>query len=269
MLEDDERVGEVERPVRDHFEPAGRHVQVRVGRAREMGPALLDHGRRDVDAPDHADPGRHWAQQTADAAPDFQHGGGGVEFDVAQHHLGEIVFAGGPKQSVGGGVAAADVALGVEAGAGLPFPLHAGGGLPPAGDETTPDTRTADGMFHAGSIAPRRKTTGRTRSRPNSRPRSETDGSTGGAGRAETGGNGNGSQGAGRGRDEFNLEKTNKTRPDPFGLAASRLHLGEDRAGTRGAPRAAPLAGAKTDGALPVTARCSARAARSAPTPNA
>jgi len=50
---------------------------------------------------------------------------------------------------------------------------------------------------------------------------------------------------------------------------ATPLHCGETRAGRRGAPRAAPLAGAKTDGALPVTARCSARAARSAPTQNA
>ena len=160
VLEDDERVGKIERAARDHFESAGRDVQIHVGRAREMEPALLDHRRRDVDTPDHARAGRERPQQTADAAADFQHGGGRVEFDVAQDHLSEIVFAGGPKQGVGGGVAAADVAFGVEAGAGLPFPLHASGGLPPAGHQTTPNTRTANGMFHTGSIAAHIKNVG-------------------------------------------------------------------------------------------------------------
>ncbi len=50
--------------------------------------------------------------------------------------------------------------------------------------------------------------------------------------------------------------------------AATRLHRGEDRAGRRGSPRAASLAGAKTDVALRVAERCTTRAARSAPTQN-
>jgi hypothetical protein len=50
--------------------------------------------------------------------------------------------------------------------------------------------------------------------------------------------------------------------------AATRLHRGEDRAGTRGSPRMASLAGAKTGVALRVSPRCTARTASSAPTQN-
>jgi hypothetical protein len=50
--------------------------------------------------------------------------------------------------------------------------------------------------------------------------------------------------------------------------AATRLHRGEDRAGRRGAPRAASLAGEKTDVALRVSPRCTARTTSSAPTQN-
>jgi hypothetical protein len=39
---------------------------------------------------------------------------------------------------------------------------------------------------------------------------------------------------------------------------ATRLHLDKDRAGTRGSPRTASLAGAKTDVALRVSPRCTA-----------
>jgi hypothetical protein len=41
--------------------------------------------------------------------------------------------------------------------------------------------------------------------------------------------------------------------------AATRLHCDEDRAGRRGSPRAASLAGAKTGGARSVSARGTAR----------
>ena len=50
--------------------------------------------------------------------------------------------------------------------------------------------------------------------------------------------------------------------------AATRLHRGEDRAGRRGSPRMASLAGAKTDVALRVSLRCSARTTSPAPTQN-